>query len=153
MTVNTDPEKVNGSCVVLFRRRDEERLFRRGDQLRQKTGGRGRPSNVDLFLGGARLPARGAFRYLGGQTGEFGDLESIVSDRERKAVIAGQMLGGCRAAESLRTREIVSDVWRRRQAPASKKTEPTRAPTSASALRAYQQPTAIWLPSLPDFWN
>ena len=94
LTVNTDPEKVNGSCVVLFRRRDEERLFRRGDQLRQKTGGRGRPSNVDLFLGGARLPARGAFRYLGGQTGEFGDLECMVSDRERKAVIAGQMLGG-----------------------------------------------------------
>ena len=94
LTVNTDPEKVNGSCVVLFRRRDEERLVRRGDQLRQKTGGRGRPSNVDLFLGGARLPARGEFRYLGGQYGEFGDLVTMVADRERKAVIAGQMLGG-----------------------------------------------------------
>ena len=40
------------------------------------------------------MPARGEFRYLGGPYGEFGDLGTMVADRERKAVTAGQMLGG-----------------------------------------------------------
>jgi len=91
LTINTDPEKANGSCVVLFRSRFDRGFARVGSVLSQRTGGN-RFTPVGVFVSGTLLPVREDFRYLGGLCHEFGCAEPVAADRNEKGYTAGRML-------------------------------------------------------------